>query len=442
MDRDALEKFIDLQDKENDIDTKSKIYHEVTDRGSVTPTFNQGSSGMSPKSVGSSGRNKNIQLQLTPTKADPTSTLDSHPLKGDNSDQDDITGNMKENEDDVSLGSGKVTVKNNGNGVSAATNGKGGNQELGIRRSNTWKRKSLIMPLMSPEHTVKQQQRQSYQQHCKPSESVSNTPLGRKYRSKLDRNDGQKSVRSSISSIGSLLPDGATTEFSASPATKLKLPTTTTDTAKVVPSVSEDDNDMESLLQSLANKELEILERTRRVHDLFRQIKIEDKIIKQNAEELQQLKKKVSRLVGNQVQGQNSNTTLPAESHGESNNAETADNKSSSLWTKSVSLLNQFDQIIQGTVETKLGLGDSGSSATENQSEGKPKGNDNAGSAIWSLVNEFKNGLGLLATEEEDADGSIGTIATGLATNMEDYGTRKAESSTQAKEIEMYHYSH
>ncbi|CDO94772.1 unnamed protein product [Kluyveromyces dobzhanskii CBS 2104] len=434
MDREAVEKFIDLQDKENDIDTAGKLSRGSHDGKSVYSVDSRGSNDMSPTSAGGFVRNKNMQLQLTPTKVAASNTVDSHPLN-------DNTSKSEENEDVVLSLPSKSTLKINGGG-STVENSKGADQGLGIRRNNTWKRKSLIMPLMSPEHTPKHQ----HQPH-KHSESATDTPLGRKYRSTLEPNSEQRSVRSSVGSIGSLLPDGVTLESTANPAVRIESVTATSmDDGYGSPGKN---GDVETLLQSLANKELEILERTRRVHDLFRQIKVEDRIIQQDVEQLQQLKKKVSRLVGDQINGRNGDAQQ-SELGGAGSDLGADSKKPSSLWTKSVSLLNQFDQIIQGTAETKLGLAGPGNDNDGVQPEDKKKVDENAGNTIWSLVNEFKHGFSLLTGEdEEQEEESDRPTKNGFSSATTDADGQEAKVSlsrtmgtSSPKEIEMYHYNH
>lgn len=424
MDRDAVEEFIETQDKANGLDTKVKM--EASSDG------------------GSMRSSKGIQLQVTPTKVNP-SRSESHPLK-----------------EDAVISAGEREEKG---------------KENRIRRSNTWKRRSLITPLMSPEQKQQQQQlqlqqlQQQQQQQSGKNGDMSWTPLGRNRRNTGECSDGQQSVRSSIGSINSAMLEKVDTdlaltlpfetsgqEVSGQETSNLNANNNSNNinnqgqgqgqghgldlnsnqsqsqnnisTGNRSPSNAED---VDALLQSLANKELEILERTRKMHDLFRQIKAEDRMIQQTAAELQQLKKKVSELVGtgHQYEKNYSMSRGNSTSSGNSGIAANQSKKPASLWSKSVSLLSQFDQMIQGTMETKLRMMDAESGEqSETTSEASEVSGPGSGpgsgpkkreqesavaptSSIWSLVNEFKQGLGLVGIEEEEeADGTPTTAST------------------------------
>lgn len=407
MNNDALENFIDLQDEENNIDTKGK--YRVSPRDTTPVDIKSFEESVSSPS--SSGR-KHLHTQSTPTKATP----DSHPLK----DNDHFSTNCTNSTEGV------------------------------IKRSNTWQRKSLIMPILSPNNTPKQSSQTTLHfhshshSHSHVQDSFSDTPPGRKQRTRDNSIESQMSKRSSGGSISSILPDtldGTNTNTNNSPIA---------DSARNT-YLQNENTDVSGLLQSLANKELEILERTKRVHDLKRQIMLEDKVIHQINAELHILKKKVSELVGNQVVSQ-TNQTASAK---QTSTSKTESKLPESLWTRSVSLFNQFDQMIQGTVENRLGLVDS----SPNDAPRKHNDQLNCTQAkkqeenpIWSIVNDFKQGLGLLEIEEEEDDNNERTKESQKnASRRKDPNNRMnfiADSSRDRnhsdseseKGIEMHHY--
>ncbi|CUS24872.1 LAQU0S21e00364g1_1 [Lachancea quebecensis] len=268
-----------------------------------------------------------------------------------------------------------------------------------MTRSNTLKRLSLIQPVISPETTPKEHRQQQVARN---------------------RSRSVVSVHSrSSSSASEQLAD----------ATK----------------------DVNALLQLLANKELELLETKHKIEELKKTLTQEEKALLRQTHELQDLKTQVSKTLNSgideQKQQQNhsshhspnqSSLAVPT-SHTSSNESRPTQAKKESVWTKPLSFLNQFDQLIQHELEKKLNWdevaspektpgaesgalpGRSASPASQyNSSIANNNSNNinnnnwgrsnedvlgNMSSSLWSFVSDVKTGL-LGINEEEEEEGS------------------------------------
>lgn len=362
MDRDALEQFVKEQDAENKMNTEERFTQMPRTTPSCSPQLSEEIS-FSPPSTGK----RPVLLHVTPTKP----TTDSHPLKD-----------------------GNECIENK----SVNSNS--------IKRNNTRARKSLIMPVVSLEQAGKQ--------NSIPVDGVFGTPLGRKQRGRTASIDSQKSVRSSVRSNEPIIGEEGRHSVQFESGDNSTATYNSNDLIKPDSNLSKENVEISDLLQSLANKELEILERTRKVNDLKRQIMQEDKLIHEAEFELDKLKMKVSELIGNKVTNDNPTLTSTYYHRGGAQDKSDVGRNNESLWTKSVSLLNQFDQMIQGTVENGLGFVDH-MEGDENQaitSDTNAKKSDEK--SIWSFVQEFKQGLGLNSIKEESGGTTRDTEMRGL----------------------------
>ncbi|CAI4546732.1 CCQ_1a_G0024740.mRNA.1.CDS.1 [Saccharomyces cerevisiae] len=222
--------------------------------------------------------------------------------------------------------------------------------------------------------------------------------------------------------------------------------------------------DVSALLQSLATKELELLECKQKIEDLKKQTQHEEQNYTRRARELHELKEQVSKHLDPSLNTpvknrafspvyQNiplesrtenaGNSSLPSSvskpknmGHQSTNQSrsvspqdiqerrqrdDSSDSSKQSLWSKPLALFNQFDKIIQHEIERTLNWDDSLSGTPEVQ-EGTPTSNsessaqqyDNEASgarqkspsqgsvsrSLWSFVSDVK--AGLLGIEEEN----------------------------------------
>ncbi|QLL30292.1 hypothetical protein HG536_0A01090 [Torulaspora globosa] len=195
-------------------------------------------------------------------------------------------------------------------------------------------------------------------------------------------------------------------------------------------STADTDVMMSTLLQNLANKELEILDAKQRIEELKKQLASEDILYQERLKDLQELKEKVT----NHFHKATNNNTSPTvdrvkkdlkgdeqakkrQGHGSnhpvkdtvaSNDVPARENRPS-VWSKSLAIFNQFDQIIQNELERSLHWEEQ--SGTAAQQKGGQESDDEVRSgkqneetisvtkSLWSFVSDMK--YGLLGIEEE-----------------------------------------
>lgn len=181
--------------------------------------------------------------------------------------------------------------------------------------------------------------------------------------------------------------------------------------------------DVNALLQSLANKELELLECKRKIEDLKKQLQLEETIYQNKTNELQDLKNKVSKnLNGSQQQNNNNNTgnnrmkfakensratpnSTPVKRSQKSDNnhlmksRNVEDQSKQSMWSKPLAIFNQVDQLIQQELERTLNWDEPPTPVEETPGENNTEAGG-VSQSIWNFVAEVKSGL--LGIEEED----------------------------------------
>ncbi|CAR21854.1 Tda11p [Lachancea thermotolerans CBS 6340] len=295
-----------------------------------------------------------------------------------------------------------------------------------MTRSNTLKRLSLIQPVISPETTPKEHRQQQ---------------------ATRNRSRSVVSVHSrSSSSASEQLAD----------ATK----------------------DVNALLQLLANKELELLETKHKIEELKKTLTQEEKALLRQTHELQDLKTQVGKALNSgideQIQQQsqsshhspNQRSLAVPTSHTPGNESRPAHAKKESVWTKPLSFLNQFDQLIQHELEKKLNWDDvaspektpgaesgtlSGRSASpasynngnsnnnnnNNSNRGRPNEDvlGNMSSSLWSFVSDVKTGLlGINEEEEEESAEAPAVASSGESNNQLRFVGSKNNSEVELKE--------
>lgn len=268
----------------------------------------------------------------------------------------------------------------------ANTNGK-------MTRSNTLKRLSIIQPMMSPESLSKEHRQQQ------ASRTRSRSIISGHSRSSSSASEQQ----------------------------------------------AESSKDVGAVLQLLANKELELLETKRKIDELKKTLSQEEKALQLQTQELQELKGKVGRALNSgideqlqlqqhhqqnphnsqqahkhynlqqqqqqQQQNQNGQPHYPNPAPGvPKGQLETRrmHSKKESMWTRPLSFLNQFDQLIQHELEKKLNWDDVASPEKTPTSEtpGNKPAEDvfgNVSSSLWNFVSDVKTGL--LGINEEGEEG-------------------------------------
>lgn len=267
-----------------------------------------------------------------------------------------------------------------------------------IKRNNTIKRKSLIIPLI-------------------PSDSPSSVDT---------------SVRTErIVSTGNISSHSRTSSISSVP-TAIGAPLLNTTSHSFI----EESSDVSILLQQLANKELDILEQKKQIDDLKRQLIQKEQVLQSEIKELKELKLLVSQALNSHPYGKNilhhnhiqssSDVVYKQESFDNevqhqnytnniTNLTTSTPSKRESMWSKPLHLFNQFDQIIQEGLEKKLGFDDLISSpdttpikleySRESTNDHSYKDNptiSTASNTLWNFVHDMK--LGLLGINEEPED--------------------------------------
>ncbi|AAS51770.2 ADL150Cp [Eremothecium gossypii ATCC 10895] len=145
-------------------------------------------------------------------------------------------------------------------------------------------------------------------------------------------------------------------------------------------SAGSDEGDVGAMLQTLATRELALLEQRKTVEDLRRALRLEERVLVAQARELEELKQRVARALdaGSPRAVLEPGAELPG-----------APGARESVWAKSMSFLNEFDQILQEGLEKRLGFDELMPSPATDATT--PEADDRRG--IWGLVSEFKAGL-------------------------------------------------
>ncbi|AET37817.1 Tda11p Ecym_2060 [Eremothecium cymbalariae DBVPG len=199
-------------------------------------------------------------------------------------------------------------------------------------------------------------------------------------------------------------------------------------TSSIASITSEDEmlNDVSMLLQTLATKELELLERRKTIEDLKRHLTLEENALVTQSRELQELKLRVSRVLDptpqyNGVSPIQFDSRLSAEReglmsgrpqmHSNSNikrasslKSVSSSTKPESVWAKSLSFLNDFDQILQDGLEKRLGFDELTTTPTSVETAASLSEERKQG--IWGLVQDFKAGLLGLGAERSSLSSS------------------------------------
>lgn len=177
--------------------------------------------------------------------------------------------------------------------------------------------------------------------------------------------------------------------------------------------------DISSLLQTLATKELELLDGKHRIEELRKKLSAEDALHQERLKELQELKEQVS----NHFQRTTVNNMSPTNNKSKVKVTELAEarsitdkapsppipNKSEdghSLWSKPLAILGQFDQIIQHEFERSLHWDEPSPplpAQRDNAPEPKKQEEASVSRSIWNFVSDMKSGL-LGIDEEVDAE--------------------------------------
>ncbi|AMD18626.1 HBL276Cp [Eremothecium sinecaudum] len=200
---------------------------------------------------------------------------------------------------------------------------------------------------------------------------------------------------------------------------------------------SEDEalTDVSAMLQTLATRELEVLEQRKNVEDLRKHLELEERTLAMQMQELDGLKLKVSYALDpnsggslNHIRGvppaseqvviqnqeaRNATQSLQGKSRPSKNIERSSSRRSSaagsappkqgttvppvkqeSVWSKSLSLLNDFDQLLQQGLEKKLGFEDIAPSQHLSSTKTYSKSNrvllEDKGISFWGFVQDFK----------------------------------------------------
>lgn len=197
--------------------------------------------------------------------------------------------------------------------------------------------------------------------------------------------------------------------------------------------------DVNALLQSLANKELELLECKRKIEDLKKQLQLEETIFQNKNNELQDLKNKVSKNLNgsnkNNNPGNNRLSLSKENSRGTPNDTPVKklvasgdtrtyeDQSKQSMWSKPLAIFNQVDQIIQHELERTLNW-DEPPTPVEEAIEENNADSGGVSQSIWNFVAEVKSGL--LGIEEEDEESSKDG-STGQPTQRPSFNNSKSK---------------
>lgn len=220
-------------------------------------------------------------------------------------------------------------------------------------------------------------------------------------------------------------------------------------------SAADADGMMSTLLQNLANKELEILDAKQRIEELKKQLASEDTQYQERLKDLQELREKVSyhfhrAAISNSPQPaanakakaevkssepakvrQNRAATPPVNKVSTPNTALPKEDKQS-VWSKSLAMFNQFDQIIQHELERSLNWDEHPSPATREEAHqqdetavrSKKQTEEPGGvtKSLWNFVSDMKSGLLGIDEESEsrqqsDSAGSDEVVGLGIRTS-------------------------
>ncbi|SCU88809.1 LAME_0E01222g1_1 [Lachancea meyersii CBS 8951] len=169
-----------------------------------------------------------------------------------------------------------------------------------------------------------------------------------------------------------------------------------------------------SLLQLLANKELELLETKRKIDELRKGLNQEEAHLQLQTQQLQDLKTQVGKTVYNGMDDHKYTKTVqsaaqPSQSKKSGPTTLETPRLSSnreSMWSKPLTFFNQFDQLIQHELEKKLHWDEvplpKKPSNAEQEPHSKPSDDvlGNVSSSLWSFVSDVRSGLMGINEEE------------------------------------------
>ncbi|SCU99410.1 LADA_0H19592g1_1 [Lachancea dasiensis] len=186
--------------------------------------------------------------------------------------------------------------------------------------------------------------------------------------------------------------------------------------------VYEPSTDVNSMLQLLANKELELLETKRKIEELRKNLGQEENHLQVQLQELQTLKTQVGKTLNSGMDDhkmdRNPQTAQTGPVRTEIADDSSQDLKSStptkagSVWSKPLTLFSQIDQFIQHEMEKKLKWDDEGDGheprgskehtrpAIHHQPPEDVLGN--MSSSLWNFVSDVKTGLRGISEEPQE----------------------------------------
>ncbi|CEP62163.1 Tda11p LALA0_S04e09274g [Lachancea lanzarotensis] len=208
---------------------------------------------------------------------------------------------------------------------------------------------------------------------------------------------------------------------------------------------TESGSSVSSLLQLLANKELELLETKRKIEELRKGLINEEAQLQLQTQQLQDLKNQVGRTVyagvddhKNVKNGRGpSNLVQPSQSAVEEPSQSVSNRES--MWSKPLTFFNQFDQLIQHELEKKLHWDEvpSPTKTPVRQTDPGSKPSDdvleNVSSSLWSFVSDVKTGLMGINEEPTSQESQKHPRNTGprvsveKETELEDLHSKKSE---------------
>ena len=157
------------------------------------------------------------------------------------------------------------------------------------------------------------------------------------------------------------------------------------------------DDNVNRTLQELAKKESEILEKKRKVQELQRQLHIEQTSIRRSIIELENLKRTVEAIMNSPSNHNEITYNFQADTIEKS---EIPDNQS--VWSKPLSLFNQFDQIIQQEFDKNMSIVGNNLRRYDSDDDSDDNNGEDLGvsQSIWNFVNDVKTGLLGIDSEE------------------------------------------
>ena len=262
-----FDEFIDETDKKLNIDTSEKIAPSLNDREADIAAVTGGVPA-SPKSPIISNTSKfNLQRQITPTR------IDDHPLKG--------TGNITQQNPT------KPDMMSSPPLVTAPTS-----QQVPVPRTAVPKRRSVLMnkrrSLIQPVIAAAPESPDSF-----------NSKAG-------FTDDGMRKASAGAPprkySIGNSIIDPEHMQLSSVHSRSSSQASTSTNT---------ETHDINTLLKSLASKEMDLFESKRKIEDLKKQLALQEKLYNEHASELQKLKSQVTKHLSENANNTSSNISSP-----------------------------------------------------------------------------------------------------------------------------------